>query len=126
MLVISLERIGDQGLGVSGLRARTTLLVRTQTGRFDDVTFLVDPGSSVTTISVTQAADLGIVVPGRAVDVTVHTALGKMKQRRRPGFIHVHVPGFSGRPFVWPCHFVEQRGNPPAALGLAGVLDDLV
>jgi hypothetical protein len=38
----------------------------------------------------------------------------------------VRVPGLEGREFIWPCHFVEPQGRPPAAaLGLAGVIQDL-
>jgi hypothetical protein len=126
MLVIPLEDVRDPVLGLMGYRARTTLSVRTRTGRFDQIIFHIDPGASITTIAVSQAATLGLVVPERSVELVVNTAVGRVRQRRRPGFIYVRIPGFPGRTFQWPCHFVEHTGPPPkTALGLAGVLNDL-
>jgi hypothetical protein len=114
-----------QATGEITVKAVLPLLVRTARGRFKPLDFLVDTGSSVTTIAVTKAERAGIVVPNKSLELDVQTGAGPLIQRRHPGHITVQVPGLEGWQFVWPCHFVEYEARPPiAALGLAGVLND--
>jgi hypothetical protein len=102
-------------------------LVRTGQGDFAPLRFLVDSGSSLTTIAVSRANTLGLIVPEKVVALKVQTGAGRVEQRRHPGRITVRLPGLPGRQFFWPCHFVEDTGSSPpiSALSLTGVIDDL-
>jgi hypothetical protein len=112
--------------GFTALKAVIQLQVRDQRRRFQPIDFLVDSGTNITTLSVADAEDALIPFPAQTVVLAVRTAVGEVRQRVHPGYLTVRVPGLAGREFVWPCHFVEQRGVPPtAALGLGGVLNDL-
>jgi hypothetical protein len=104
-----------------------TLSVRTRPRVFKELEVRVDSGAAVTTISAARATDLGIPFPRKAVDLTLETATGKVRQRRHLGRLAARVPGLDGREFNWPCHFVEHADDSPprAALGLTGVIDDL-
>jgi hypothetical protein len=100
-------------------------MVNTERTSWGPCNFLFDSGSSVTTIAVSQARDLGLIVPARHAELEVHTAVGIVRQRRHPGQIRVIVPGLPGEQFFWPCHFADQPGRASwPALGLAGVLND--
>jgi hypothetical protein len=88
--------------------------------------FVVDSGAALTSMSVAKARRLGIALPRGAVELSVETAIGIMRQTRYPGRIQGRVVGLEGWTFDWPCHFVAHQGPAPkAVLGLAGVLDDL-
>jgi hypothetical protein len=100
--------------------------VRNRVGRWESIDFLVDTGSSVTTIPVLLASKHALLIPGRSVEIPVRTIAGRIMQRRRVGTVVARIPGLQPYQFTWPCHFIEAPQSPAnAALGLAGVLDDL-
>jgi hypothetical protein len=112
--------------GFIGIRAVIPLRVRTQQRHFETLRFQVDSGTSITTMSITEARNSGIAVPTKSVLVNVRTATGKVRKRVHPGHITVRIPGLEGREFYWPCHFVDYKDSSQCALlGPAGVINDL-
>ena len=112
--------------GFIGLKAVISFQVRDRRHELREIEFHVDSGTSVTSIPVATAERLHLRVPAKVVQVEVRTATGKARQRVRPAVVTVRVPGLPGREFRWPCHFVEQAGEPPPALlALSGVIGDL-
>jgi hypothetical protein len=127
MLRVPLQAVRIPATGETAVKPFLRLLVHTGQGDFTPLRFLVDSGSSLTTIAVSRANTLGLIVPEKVVTLNVQTAVGRIQQRRRPGRITARVPGLPGRQFFWPCHFVEDAGGSPpiSALSLTGVIDDL-
>jgi hypothetical protein len=112
--------------GLYGLKAVLHFLVRSKYHEFVPLDFLVDSGANITTVSVALAKRYGIPVPKRVVAVEVRTSAGIVRQYVHPGNLTLRVPGFSGRVFVWPCHYAELPANQDCILlGLSGVIDDL-
>jgi hypothetical protein len=112
--------------GFIALKALVEFQVRTRNRAFEPLLFQVDSGTNVTTIPLVTAERLRILIPTKTIELDVHTAAGKLRQRVHPTYLTFRHPEMTGRDFVWPCHIVAYPGLPPAAaLGLAGVLDDL-
>lgn len=123
---IPLQGSRIRATGETAVKAVLPISVKTQQGPFEPFEFLIDTGSSVSTIPLTVARRLHVLIPRRTITIEVQTAAGMVRQRRHPGQLVARVPGFEGKPFVWPCHFVDHPSAPPVcALGLAGVLNDL-
>src|SRR5688572_25203270 len=124
---LPLQRVPVPAMGDIGMKAIVEVEIRLPHGRFKTLQFLVDSGSSITTIPVPRAQGLGLMLPSRTHSVEIQSASGFIVQRRRPGRIKARIPGLGGTVFDWPCHFVEYDGTSPpiSALGLAGVLNDL-
>src|SRR5262249_21228890 len=79
-----------------------------------------------TAIAVVTARRLGLPIPHKAIEFSVETATGAVRQVRHPGRIQGKVLGRDGWDFDWPCHFVEHQGPPrKSLLGLLDVLDHL-
>lgn len=112
--------------GEMTVKAEVRLMVRTVSGRFEPLDFLVDPGANLTAISVARARRRDLAIPARTVALSVNTAVGTVIQHVHPGRITVQIPGIDGT-FSWPCHFVEHGPgiDPMPQLGLSGVLNDL-
>src|SRR5262245_33648165 len=88
--------------GFIGIKALLQLHVRSHLRSFVPLWFQFDSATNVTSIPVTRAQNLGIVMPERTVEVGVRTAAGKIRQRVHPGHIAVRVPGLPGRDCHWP------------------------
>jgi len=112
--------------GFIALKGVIEMFVRTRHHDFEPFPFQVDSGTNVTSLPLIAAQQARLPISTKAVELEVRTAAGAARQRVRPGYITVRIPGFEGRDFVWPCHFVEHEGSsPPALLGLTGVVNDL-
>ena len=124
---LPLQRVPVPTMGDIGMKTILKAELRLPNGRFKALQFLVDSGSSITTIPVPRAQGLGLALPSRVDSVEIQSAGGIILQRRRPGRIKLRIPGFNGIIFDWPCHFVEHESSSPpiSALGLAGILNDL-
>lgn len=124
---VRLEPYQVPGVEQTLVRAVLRVDVRAGSREFQEVTFRVDSASSMSTMSAVEARQLGIVVPRKAVHLSVETAFGSGRQIRHPGRIQVKILGLDQWQFDWPCHFVEHQGPPPkAVLGLTGVLNDII
>ena len=115
------------GVDETLVRAELRVDVRTAARRFEEVDFVQDSASSISTTSAVRARESGIIVPRRTIELNLETATGPARQVRHPGRIQVKIFGLDQWQFDWPCHFVEHQGPPPKpTLGLRGVLDDLL
>jgi hypothetical protein len=124
---IPLQRVSVPAMGEIGMKAILEAEIRLPSGRFKMLQFLVDTGSTITTIPIARAQGLGLVVPTRTYRMAIQSASGVIVQQRRPGRISLRIPGLGETVFDWPYHFVEYEiATPPiSALGLAGLLNDL-
>ena len=126
MLQIPLQEVRIPATAATGRRAILQVQVRNRLGRWEPIDFLVDTGSSVTTIPMQLAAKHALMIPERSVEMPVRTIAGRIMQRRRTGLVVARLQGLHPQQFTWPCHFIEAPPGPAnPALGLAGVLDDL-
>jgi hypothetical protein len=114
------------------LRAELDLLIKTNAQTWEQVVFLVDSGTEMTTMPVAQAQLLDIPLPVNAVPGLKHTQTG---QEIRAGVLRVQVVGMEGTEYVFPCYFLGDPKRPARAaqavtaprnlLGLTGVVDKL-
>lgn len=124
---VRLEPYRVPGINQTLVRAVLRVDIRTGSRAFKDVIFRVDSASSISTMSAVEARKFGIIVPRTTIDPSVETAAGPTRQVRHPGRIQVKILGLDQWQFDWPCRFIEHKGPAPkAALGLSGVLDDLL
>jgi hypothetical protein len=108
------------------LQGAITLEVRNRHHGFESIEFIVDSGANITTIPISSARDRNLALPKRVFTLGVNTAAGPATQEVRAGRITVRVPGFSGRDFSWPCHFVADKDRElKALLALTEVIEDL-
>src|SRR5207244_6551464 len=106
--------------------ARISLAIRTRLQELRELPFVVDSAAALTSIPISTAAELGMIIPRQSIEFTLETATGPARQFRHPGRIQGRIPGLEAWAFDWPCHFVVHRGAAPkAVLGLGGVLNDL-
>jgi len=110
------------------LRAELDLLIKTNAQTWEQVVFLVDSGSEMTTMPAAQAHLLDIPLPVNPVPGLTH---GQTGLEVRAGVIRAQVPGMDGTEYVFPCYFLgdpKKRGAqggtaPRNLLGLTGVVD---
>jgi hypothetical protein len=114
------------------LRAELDLRIKTNTQSWEQVVFLVDSGTEMTSMPAAQARLLDIPLPVRPV---VGLRYAQTGLDVRAGVIRVQVVGMDATEYVIPCYFLGDPSNPvsptPAAtalrnlLGLTGVVDKL-
>ena len=110
------------------LRAELDLLIQTTARTWEQVVFLVDSGSEMTTMPAAQARLLDIPLPVNPVPGLLHAQTGL---EVRAGVIRVQVVGMDGTEYVFPCYFLgdpnKQAARPATAsrnlVGLTGVVD---
>ncbi len=126
VLRVPLESYRVPGINETLIRVILKLSVRSAQNRFNEVRFQFDSATSICSMPVVRAVDLGVVMPHKAVELSVKTAGGEKKQMRRQGHIQVVLPALGEDVFDWPCHFVEGAAmTETPLLGLVGVLDNL-
>ena len=119
-----------QATGDLLLRAELDLLIQTNAQTWEQVVFLVDSGTEMTTMPAAQAKLLDLPIPAKPVPGLRHAQTGL---EIRAGMIRVQVVGMDGTEYVFPCYFLGDPGKPvsPAQaatvprnlLGLTGVVD---
>jgi hypothetical protein len=115
-----------QRLGTADLLADLDVWLETEQGELVLLTFRVDSGASLSSISLDRAEGLGLSAPppDAALERAHGTATGRAVLRLRPGTMRVRFSDNSAeRPFTWPLLFVEGRvRSVPPLLGLGGVI----
>jgi len=125
VLRVPLESYRVPGVNETLIRVMLAVHVRSAQNRFNEVPFQFDSATSICAMPVGRAASLGVVMPRKAVEVSVMTAGGRKKQMRRQGRNRVRLTAIGGDVFDWTCHFVEGANvTEPPLLGLVGVIDD--
>jgi hypothetical protein len=107
------------------LRAELELAVKTNRGTWEEMTFLVDSGTEMTTMPAARAKKQDLPMPGTPV-----LGLTFQGQEVRAGLLRVRVIGLVTTEFVFPCYFLgdpdgivsQQARN---LLGLTGVIQQL-
>jgi hypothetical protein len=112
------------------LRAELDLFIKTDAQTWEQVVFLVDPGSEMTTMPAAGAKMLHIPIPANPVVGLHHAQTGL---EIRAGVIRVQVAGMDSTEYAFPCYFVGDPNHPVSAahaatvprslLGITGVVD---
>jgi hypothetical protein len=112
------------------LRGELDLLIKTNAPTWEQVVFLVDSGSEMTTMPAAQAKLLDFPMPINPVPGLTHAQTGL---EIRAGVIRVQVLGMDGTEYAFPCYFLgdpngpaspaQTAAVPPNLLGLTGVID---
>lgn len=114
------------------LRAELDLILRTNAQTWEQVVFLFDSGTEMTTMPAAQAKLLDIPLPVNPVPGLQHAQTGS---EVRAGMIRVQVVGMDGTEYVFPCYFLGDPNKPVGQaqatttprnlLGLTGVVDKI-
>jgi hypothetical protein len=107
------------------VRAELVLEIKTDRGTWESVTFLVDPGTEMTTMPVWEAKDRNLPMPRRPV-----SGLNFKGLEVRSGLLRARIPGMDPTEYVFPCYFLGDPSLPasPQArnlLGLTGVINQI-
>jgi hypothetical protein len=111
------------------LRAELDLLIRTNAQTWEQVVFLVDSGTEITTMPAARARLLDLPLPARPVPGLTHGPTGL---EVRAGVLRAQVVGLGGPEYVFPCYFLGDPNQPVSTgqaaqvsrnlLGLTGVV----
>jgi hypothetical protein len=115
------------------LRGEIILAIKTNQATWEDVRFIVDSGSEITTMLASLAKQLGFPMPQQASAGVRHNQTGL---EVRSGLLRVRVVGMDSTEYVVPCFFLGDPDTSLAAipasasvprnlLGLSGVVDKL-
>jgi hypothetical protein len=117
----------DKTLRTTGdrlLHADLDLEVKTNQGTWEGLTFLVDSGTEMTTMSAAEARDCDLPIPKRPVRGLLFRG-----QEVRPGLLRVRIVGIDATEYVIPCYFLGDPNvpvpDPRNLLGLTGVIDNV-
>lgn len=115
----------DKTLRTTGdrvLHAELDLEVKTNLGTWEPFTFLVDPGTEMTTMPACEARRWDLPIPMRPV-----RGLSLRGQEVRRGVLRARIPGLDATEYVFPCYFLGDPyvplADPKNLLGLTGVID---
>jgi hypothetical protein len=115
----------DKTLRTTGdrvLRAELDLEVKTNLGTWESFTFLVDPGTEMTTMPACEARRWDLPIPKRPV-----RGLSLRGQEVRRGLLRARIPRLDATEYVFPCYFLGDPfvplADPKYLLGLTGVID---
>jgi hypothetical protein len=114
-----------QSTGDLLLRAELALEIKSNQGEWKSLTFLVDPGTEMTTMRASEARDRDLPIPRKPVP-----GLTFKGEEVRAGLLRARVTGMDPTEYVIPCYFVgDMNVAPPAQaknlLGLTGVINQL-
>ena len=114
-----------QSTGDIVLHAELTLEIKTDRGMWEEVTFLVDPGTEMTTMEAAKARSLDFPLPRKPIPGLMFKG-----QEVRSGLLRARVAGMDPTEYVFPCYFLgDPNVAPPAQaknlLGLTGVINQL-
>ncbi len=106
------------------VRAELALAIKTKRGDWEDVTFLVDSGTEMTTMPAADAKNRGVSIPLRPIPrLTLHGL------EVRSGTLRVRIPGMDATEYSFPCYFLgdpdDRPESPSNVLGLTGVIDQI-
>ncbi len=114
------------------LRADLDMLLKDNSGHWKADTFLVDPGTEMTTMPAWLAKRMDLAMPRKAAPGAIHKQTGL---EIRAGLLRARIVGLDGTDFTFPCFFLGDPDAPPTAsqaatvprklLGLSGVVDKL-
>jgi hypothetical protein len=107
------------------LRAELDLEIKSRQGEWKKLTFLVDPGTEMTTMRASEARDRDLPIPKRPV-----RGLTFKGEEVRAGLLRARVVGMDPIEYIFPCYFL---GDPDPAqpvpaknlLGLTGVVNQI-
>ena len=106
------------------VRAELELELKTNSGTWQTVTFLVDSGTEMTTMPAFDAKQLDLPIPIRPV-----RGLTFQSQEVRPGLLRARIVGMDATEYVFPCYFLGDPNVPVAnsinLLGLTGVINQI-
>jgi hypothetical protein len=106
------------------VRAELELELKSDQDTWEIVTFLVDPGTEMTTMPAEGAKRRNLPIPRRPVPgLTLHG------QEVRSGLLRARVVGMDATEYVFPCYFLGDPNTPPVRgrnlLGLTGVINQI-
>jgi hypothetical protein len=107
------------------LHAELTLAIRTNHGTWQELTFLVDSGTEMTTLPSAEARKQDVPIPQRPVSgLTLHG------QEVRSGLLRARIVGMDPTEYAFPCYFLGDPDRPSPSpvknlLGLSGVIDQV-
>lgn len=114
------------------LRGELDLLIKTNAQTWEQVVFLVDSGSEMTSMPAAHAKLLDLPMPINPVPGLTHAQTGL---EIRAGVIRVQVLGMDGTEYLFPCYFLGDPNRPISPvqspvvprhlLGLTGVIDKI-
>jgi hypothetical protein len=113
-----------QTTGDEVVHAELTLELKSNQGTWEAMTFRVDTGTEVTTMSASDAIRRNLPIPKRPV-----RGLALQGQEVRAGLLRARVVGMDQTEYTFPCYFVGDPDVPlPNAknlLGLTGVINQV-
>jgi hypothetical protein len=114
------------------LGAELDLLLKDNTDRWRQETFLVDSGTEMTTMPASLAKQLDLPIPQQAAPGVIHAQTGL---EIRSGSLRARVVGMDQTEYVFPCFFLgdptttasssPSKATPRKLLGLSGFIDQL-
>ena len=88
------------------------------------ITFVVDPGTEMTTMPAGVAKVRNLPIPRRPI-----SGFNFQGQEVRSGLLRARIPGMDATEYVFPCYFLGDPNMPPAhsrnLLGLTGVINQI-
>jgi hypothetical protein len=104
------------------VHAELALELKTDRGNWETVTFVIDPGTEMTTMPTADAQNRGLPLPKRPV-----SGLNFQGLEVRSGLLRARIPGMDSSEYVFPCYFLGDPNSTPlrprSLLGLTGVID---
>ena len=94
------------------VHAELALAIKTDRGAWEPVTFLVDPGTEMTTMPAEEAKNQDLPMPKRPV-----SGLNFQGLEVRSGLLRARIPGMDATEYVFPCYFLGDPNSTPSALG---------
>src|SRR5689334_23116840 len=108
-LEIALQARTLRATGDTVLWAGLVLSVLTDRNSRVPVTFRVDSGTEMTTMSASEAKRLNLPIPRRPV-----AGLALHGQMVRAGLLRARIVGMDQTEYVFPCYFIGDPDQPPA------------
>jgi hypothetical protein len=106
------------------VHAELALELKTDRGNWETVTFVIDPGTEMTTMPTADAQNRGLPLPKRPV-----SGLNFQGLEVRSGLLRARIPGMDSTEYVFPCYFLGDPNSTPvrprSLLGLTGVIDQI-
>jgi hypothetical protein len=111
--------------GDVALRSELRLALETNRGSWKQATFLVDPGTEMTTMLAGRAREFDLPIPKKPVPrLTLHG------QEVRAALLRARMVGMDLTEYIFPCDFIGDPGVPPPTtaknlLGLSSVINQV-
>jgi len=106
------------------VHAELVLEIKTDRGTWEPFTFVVDPGTEMTTMLAGEAKSEHLPIPRRPI-----AGLNLQGQEVRSGLLRARIPGMDATEYVFPCYFLGDPNVRPVRsrnlLGLTGVINQI-